>query len=144
MNLTGLITNSIVGATAGTLFIKGKLNVEAGNVNLFQIWDGTSSNRIRITSDDVQAVTGGVSQLVSNVFTADADGYDDCLFAVRWNGTNIRCYVNGSAIGNANFTAGASMTQLQLLGRNTTSWIKELIFYNTALSNADMVTLTTP
>lgn len=144
LNLTGLITNSIVGATTGTLFIKGKLNVEAGNINLFQLWDGTSSNRIRISSDNVQAVTGGVSQLVSNVFTADADGYDDCLFAVRWNGTNVRCYVDGSAIGNANFTAGASMTQLQLLGRNTTSWIKELIFYNTALSDADMVTLTTP
>ena len=144
LELGSLITNAIVGATTGTLYIKGKFNVETGNISMFELSDGTSANRIRITSDDIQVVDTGLPAVINSCFVADADGYDDVLFAVRWNGTKAKVYVDGVAIGDTNFTAGASLTQFNLLGKNVTSWFKEIIFYNSALDNADMVTITTP
>jgi hypothetical protein len=144
LELGSLITNAIVGATTGTLYIKGKFNVETGNISMFELSDGTSANRIRITGDDIQVVDTGVAAVINSCFVADADGYDDVLFAVRWNGTKAKVYVDGVAIGDANFTKGASLTQFNLLGKNVTSWFKEIIFYNSALDNADMVTITTP
>jgi hypothetical protein len=128
------------------MYIKGKINVEAGNGSLFILSDGTTSNRIRITSDDIQCTTAGSSNLISNVFTADSEGYDDVNFAVRWNGTNAKVYLDGTAAaaGTVAFTAGAALTQFELNGKNDTSWIKEVLFYTTALSDADMITLTTP
>ena len=145
-SLTNLITNGLIGSTVGTMYIKGKINVEAGNGSLFILSDGTTSNRIRITSDDIQCTTAGSSNLISNVFTADSEGYDDVNFAVRWNGTNAKVYVDGTAAaaGTVAFTAGAALTQFELNGKNDTSWIKEVLFYTTALSDADMITLTTP
>ena len=143
ISLSSLIINGILGATTGTLFINGKINVASGNVGLFALSDGTTDNVIRITSDDIQAVTATVSQVVTSCFTADAEGYDDVKVAIRWNGTNVRVYVDGSAIGNANFTAGAAMTNFNIIGRNTTSWIREVIFYDSALGDTDMATITT-
>ena len=143
ISLSSLITNGILGATTGTLFINGKINVASGNVGLFALSDGTTDNVIRITSDDIQAVTATISQVVNSCFTADAEGYDDVKVAIRWNGTNVRVYVDGSAIGNANFTAGAAMTNFNIIGRNTTSWIREVIFYDSALGDTDMATITT-
>ena len=84
-SLTDLITNGLLGATVGTMYIKGKINVETGNGNLFILSDGTANNRIRITKNQIQCTTSGSNAVINNVFTADADGYDDVNFAVRWN-----------------------------------------------------------
>ena len=145
-SLTDLITNGLLGATVGTMYIKGKINVEAGNANVFILSDGTTNNRIRITQDDIQCTTAGSNNVITNVFTADSEGYDDVNFAVRWNGTNAKVYLDGTAAaaGTVVFTAGAALTQFELNGKNDTSWIKEVLFYTTALSDADMITLTTP
>jgi hypothetical protein len=144
VTLSNLISNSIAGATSGTIVLKAKLNVESGNINLWQLWDGVGTDRIRITSNDIQVKDSTNNANISNVYTADADGYDESIVAVRWNGTNARAYKNGTAIGNSNFTGGAGLTQLYMEGKNDTSWYKEILFYNTALDDADMATVTTP
>ena len=145
-SLTDLITNGLLGATVGTMYIKGKINVEAGNASLFILSDGTTNNRIRLTQNLIQCTTAGSNANITGVFTADSDGYDDVNFAVRWNGTNAKVYLDGTAAaaGTAAFTAGAALTEFELNGKNDTSWIKEVLFYTTALSDADMITLTTP
>lgn len=142
ISLGSLIANSIIGASTGTMVIDGKINGESGNANLFRINDGTVSNQIRILTAGIQAATGGVTDTVAGIFTTDAEGYFDGVIGIRWNGTNIRVYVDGTAIGNANFTAGASLTTFELNGKNTTSWIRQVRFYNSALSDPNMVTAT--
>ena len=96
-SLTDLITNGLLGATVGTMYIKGKINVDAGNANLFILSDGTTNNRIRLTQNLIQCTTAGSNANITGVFTADADGYDDVNFAVRWNGTNAKVYLDGTA-----------------------------------------------
>jgi len=143
LTLASIITNGIIGATTGTILINGKINAEAGNINLFRLSDGTVNNRITVLNVAIQAITGGVATNVANSLTTDADGYFDGKIAIRWNGTNVRVYRDGSAIGNANFTAGASLTSFELNGKNDTSWIREVIFYDSALGDTDMATITT-
>jgi len=143
VTLASIITNGIIGASTGTILINGKINAESGNINLFRLSDGTVNNRITINTTSVVAATGGVAQTVAASITADADGYFDGKLAIRWNGTNVRVYRDGSAIGNANFTAGASLTDFELNGKNDTSWIREVIFYDSALGDTDMATITT-
>lgn len=143
VTLASIITNGIIGASTGTILINGKISAVSGNINLFRLSDGTTSNRITINSTSVVAATGGVAQTVAASITADADGYFDGKLAIRWNGTNVRVYRDGSAIGNANFTAGASLTDFELNGKNTTSWIREVIFYDSDLGDTDMATITT-
>jgi hypothetical protein len=143
VTLASIITNGIIGATTGTILINGKINAEAGNINLFRLSDGTVNNRITVLNVAIQATTGGIAATVANSLTADADGYFDGKIAIRWNGTNVRVYRDGSAIGNANFTAGASLTDFELNGKNDTSWIREVIFYDSALGDTDMATITT-
>ena len=142
VELGSLISNAILGASTGTLLIDGKFNAESGNINLFRLSDGTVSNRITVNTLSIVAATGGVAQTVANAITADADGYFNGKIAIRWNGTNVRVYRDGSAIGNANFTAGASLTDFELNGKNDTSWIREVVFYDSDLSDANMATIT--
>lgn len=143
VTLASIITNGIIGASTGTILINGKINAEAGNINLFRLSDGTVNNRITVLNVAIQATTGGIAATVANSLTTDADGYFDGKIAIRWNGTNVRVYRDGSAIGNANFTAGASLTDFELNGKNDTSWIREVIFYDSALGDTDMATITT-
>jgi hypothetical protein len=143
VTLASIITNGIIGATTGTILINGKISAVTGNINQIRLSDGTTNNRITINTTSVVAATGGVAQTVTNAITADADGYFDGKVAIRWNGTNVRVYRDGSAIGNANFTAGASLTSFELNGRVETSWIREVIFYDSALGDTDMATITT-
>ena len=143
LTLASIITNGIIGASTGTILINGKINAEAGNINLFRLSDGTVNNRVTVLNVAIQATTGGIPATVANSLTTDADGYFDGKIAIRWNGTNVRVYRDGSAIGNANFTAGASLTDFELNGKNDTSWIREVIFYDSALGDTDMATITT-
>ena len=135
--LGSLISNNLVGSTVGSLYIEGKFNVESGNIDLFYLSDGTTTNIIRINSDDIQAISAGSSALVSNAFTADADGNWEGKVCITWNGTSISVHTDGSTIGTASFTAGASMTQFKLLGKNAPAWFDEIIMYTTALSATD-------
>ena len=143
VTLASIITNGIIGATTGTILINGKISAVTGNINQIRLSDGTTSNRITINTTSVVAATGGVAQTVTNAITADAGGYFDGKVAIRWNGSNVRVYRDGSAIGNANFTAGASLTSFELNGRVETSWIREVIFYDSDLGDTDMATITT-
>ena len=143
LSLTSIITNGIIGASTGTILINGKIMAVSGNINLFRLSDGTISNRITVNNKAIVAATGGVAQTVAASITEDADGYFDGKIAIRWNGTNIRVYTDGVAIGNANFTAGASLTNFELNGAVDTSWIREVIFYDSDLGDTDMATITT-
>lgn len=143
VTLASIITNGIIGASTGTILINGKIMAVSGNINLFRLSDGTISNRITVNNKAIVAATGGVAQTVAASITEDADGYFDGKIAIRWNGTNIRVYTDGVAIGNANFTAGASLTNFELNGAVDTSWIREVIFYDSDLGDTDMATITT-
>ena len=140
--LGSLRSNNLVGSTVGSLYIEGKFNVESGNINLFSLSDGTTTNNIRITSDDIQAISASSSALVSNAFTADADGNWEGKVCITWNGTLISVHTDGATIGTAAFTAGASMTQFDLLGKNAPAWFDEIIMYTTALSATDANSIT--
>ena len=141
--LGSIRTNGLIGSTVGSIYIEGKFNVEAGNINLFSLSDGTTANNIRITSDDIQAISASSSALVSNAFTADADGNWDGKVCITWNGSLISVHTDGSTIGTASFTAGASLSQFDLLGKNAPAWFDEIIFYDSAISATDANTLTT-
>jgi hypothetical protein len=142
VTLGGLRTKGLIGSTVGSVYIEGKFNVEAGNINLFSLSDGTTNNNIRITSDDIQAISATSSALVSNVFTADADGNWEGKVCITWDGVLISVHTGGATIGTASFTAGASLSQFDLLGKNAPAWFDEIIFYPTALSATDANSIT--
>tara|TARA_B110000503_G_scaffold88564_1_gene134280 strand:- start:1262 stop:3004 length:1743 start_codon:yes stop_codon:yes gene_type:complete len=149
--------SSLIGQTEGTVFFNGKINSNditiARNITLS---DGTSANRIILgfganASNGPQAelISGGVGQ--ASGLGLSMDMTTEFKFAFAYATNNFRLYVNGVLIGSDLSGVTYSGTTLNTLSfanfANSANFldgkVKNLQLYKTALTNAELATLTT-
>ena len=142
--------SGVIGQTEGTLY--GEFDFKdnsTGTRRLLCLTDGTTSNRITTyvrTADELSLfiVSGGVAQSDIST-TALTDGI--IKYAVSYANNNIKIYLNGTQVG-TDTSATIPLTSKLFVGTENGNlpsyfnWINcEL--YNTALTDAELATLTT-
>ena len=144
LSTTKLQSGSLIGATAGTFFIETNKTDDA-------IW---FNQRIFLTSTTVRAflmdTTGG--QLRLRVWDASSFGptittsgltNGTVKYLVKWDGTTVKVFANGSLVGSG---AATSFGYTTYSAYESTSYsnneIKQLLFFTSALSDAQCIELT--
>jgi hypothetical protein len=143
--------SSLIGQTEGTLFIDMVPTVVSGQGRYMNIYNASN------TSNGWNAIisNGGTP----NTFRFYGDGFDfsagACLFGVRVkaalaykNGVLTSAYVNGASVGTLTaVTTGKSYNTLELgsgpFGTDGSCNVNESIIFPTALTNAELASLTT-
>jgi len=143
--------SSLIGQTEGTLFIDMVPTVVSGAGRFMNLYNGSN------TSNGWNAIisNGGTP----NTFRFYGDGFDfsggACLFGVRAkaalaykNGVLTSAYVNGASVGTLTaVTTGKSYNTLELgsgpFGTDGSCNVNQSIIFPTALTNAELASLTT-
>jgi hypothetical protein len=144
---TGL--SSLLG-TSGTIYFKGFVNFD-GTDKRIQLSDGTTNNRVTLTFSTanvarVGIVTGGVAQAdigAPDVFRSDSELRVVIVFASN----DVRLYVNGILVGtdtSATMPSGLDRLDFTTVAQNFSGSWRALAVSNTALTNAQAITLSTP
>jgi len=139
-------------STEGVLFAEISVDVNELAYKEVSVSDGTSSNRIEIryiqNKIEFTSRIGGVSEVYGVFVPVSVLNFNK--IALRYNGTDFKLYVNGSLVASdtsintfpantlnsAQFNSGAGASKFY--GK-----AKQILYFPTALSDADCITLTT-
>ena len=141
--------SSYISSTAGVLYAEfASLTNEDNTFRVFSLSDGGSVNRIFIgfdSNNDVYASIGG--EFIQDFTPTDAT--DFLKAAIKYEDNNSKLFVNGNQISTTNTTATVP-SGLNRLGFDSGAGsskfhvkTKDLRVYNTALTDAELITLTT-
>ena len=141
--------SSYISSTSGVLYAEfAALSNEDNTFRVFSLSDGGSVNRIFIgfdSSNDVYASIGG--EFIQDFTPTDAT--DFIKAAIKYEDNNSKLFVNGNQISTTNTTATVP-SGLNRLGFDSGAGssrfhvkTKDLRVYNTALTDAELITLTT-
>ena len=153
---TGAGNNQVINSAEGVLFVEAQGLVNGGENRYISLSDNTSSNRLQIiyTSLTNRLQVGGTS-LVGGVFTAiNYNSFNQTALnkvAVKYSATELTLFVNGVKIesnsSNASFSNGTldsfdfslwNQIQSPFQGK-----LNQVLYFPTALSDAELATLTT-
>jgi hypothetical protein len=146
--------SDVIDSTQGTIYFEGNsLNTNVTNYSYFiTLSDGTQNNRLELrqNGDEIQFLwrVGGTYQ--NNIQTTDAPITEKCKVALKYSSAEISFYLNGSEVGSIASPTLYSANTLNRLGFDdgTGSNPKQgknskLIYFNEALSDSELETLTT-
>jgi len=144
--------NQVIKSTEGTIYAEQKSLETNFTYNYFvAVSDGTNNNRLEIrqTATGLQFLwrVGGTYQ--SQIVLTNAPFTSFIKFALRYSSANIKFYVNGSLVGTLNsptLYASGVLNNIEFAdgsgGTNFRGTVKDLKYYNTALSDAELASLT--
>jgi len=147
-NYTKTGIGSLVNSVQGVLYLHASFK-NLGNNQFFQL-EGTGFKKVQIYGNTNGTVTCAIVTSTGKYFGAGTSSDSMDKIAVRWNGTTGAVYTNGAKVGNdvtmdSPFSEGDlyeigwdNVTQ-PFLGR-----MRELAVFNEALTDAEMIALTTP
>jgi hypothetical protein len=142
-----------INSSEGTIYGEQKSLETNFSYNYFaSVSDGTNNNRLEIrqSSTGLQFLwrVGGTYQ--SEITKSNAPFTSFIKYALRYSSTDIKFYVNGSLVGTINsptLYASGVLNNIEFAdgigGNNFRGTVKELKYYNTALTDSELVTLTT-
>jgi hypothetical protein len=148
--LSNVFTNDLISSAGGTWFVDLRNNVPmirdllsggvfintgtAANINTgFAIRQSGGSNQ-RSTIFKVEAGSGAT---IYNTTT------DTAKIAIKWNGATADIFVNGVKVVTATAFTATNMNNLIGEGQNRTLQINSMALYNTAISDAECIQITT-
>ena len=142
--------SSFVGTNKGTIFWQGIVPPYTGVANyVFDLSDLTNFNLNRF------AIYGITTNNTAQLYTSSSAGTNFALtynsfakIAVVWNGTSCDLYVNGTQLISGKNILNSNPTNLHLNTRysedeNATTQVGQVILFNTNLSGAECIALTT-
>jgi hypothetical protein len=146
--------SSLINSTEGCVFGEGNFaESNSSSYNYFvSLSDGTSSNRLEVrqSSPNLQFLWR-VATYQSEISTSSLDVSSNFKFALNYSAANIKFYVNGDLIGTINTPTLWSVNTLNRLafddgagGNRLSGKVKQLQVYPSALSDAELISLTTP
>ena len=151
-SVTGV--SDVIDSTQGTIYFEGNsLNTTIANYSYFiTLSDGTQNNRLELrqNGDEIQFLwrVGGTYQ--GNIQTTDAPITEKCKVALKYSSAEISFYLNGSEVGSIASPTLYSANTLNRLGFDdgtgsnpTQGENSKLIYFNEALSDSELATLTT-
>ena len=149
---TGAGTSSTFNSEEGVLYAEVSLNLLTPNMYI-QISDGTYSNRVAIINNNSSS-TWRVFYRVNGVSQIDASEtglncFETNKIAISWKLNEFKFYVNGVKITQVNsgsVNTANTFDRLEfkdILGMNFYGNAKQVLVFPTALSDADLATLTT-
>ena len=142
-----------INSSEGTIYGEQKSLETNFSYNYFaSVSDGTNNNRLEIrqSSTGLQFLwrVGGTYQ--SQITKSNAPFTSFIKYALRYSSTDIKFYVNGSLVGTINsptLYASGVLNNIEFAdgsgNDNFRGTVKELKYYNTALSDSELATLTT-
>ncbi len=142
-NIQQNIPNSVVGQTEGTVYVN--LSWTEISTNIYYVFsDGTSSNRILIYSTSESGIfiliqSGGATSASFSITSQDARVLNK--IAISYKNNDFKVAINGEIKGtdtSGNIPVGINFTEFLIYGK-----IEENKIYNTALTDAELITLTT-
>ena len=145
---------SLINSTEGTLYFEGStLENGGGSHRIISLSDGTSNNLIYIRIDSTASRFRGFARGSSGSYTIitvnSIPQTDNNKIALVWDATNFRIWINGSE--RATTTINNSPVGMNALNLADTSGtadpfygkVKQLQVFKTALTDPELVTLTT-
>lgn len=147
---------SLIGQTDGTIFLNASLNGTNSAARNITLSDGTSTNRIILNFGNnganliqCELIAGGVAQVSGLQTTIDMTKEFKLAYAYSTN--NFRMYLNGTLIAtdtSGSTFSGTTLSRVAFTTFNGTSQsldgrVKSFALWKTALSNADLASLTT-
>ena len=139
---------SLVNSVQGVLYLHASFR-DLGNNQFFQL-KGVGFKKVEIYGNTNGAITCAIVTSTGKYFLAGASSDSMNKIAVRWNGTTGAVYTNGAKIGNDVIMASAfSEGDLYEIGWNSGTQpfvgkMREIAVFNEALTDAEMIALTTP
>jgi hypothetical protein len=139
---------SLVNSVQGVLYLHASFK-NLGNNQFFQL-EGTGFRKVQIYGNTNGSVTCAVVTSTGKYFGAGASADSMNKIAVRWNGTTAAVYTNGAKIGNdITMDSAFSEGDLYEIGWDNSTQpfvgrMRELAVFNEALTDAEMIALTTP
>jgi len=146
-----IYTNGLISASGGTWFVelRGNLSlVRDAGVNFgLGIGDSASTNAINIwnvavapTATRLQIRKNIASGGSATIYTTTAD---TVKLAIKWNGTSIDVFENGTKVVSASAFTITNMDFLRCSSEDRPRFIQAMALYPTPLSDTDCTTLTT-
>ena len=146
--------SSLIGQTEGTIYFEVEQSNTSGVYGAWSISDGSSTNRITMnTTNDTStnftfSVAANYAGSGTVLMSADATYAGTHKVAIKYSGTSMKLFVDGSEVGSATTTGFGNYTNYYL-GANqvgggaseTRNFLQGLLFAS-ALSDADCITLT--
>ncbi len=139
---------SLVNSVQGVLYLHASFK-NLGNNQFFQL-EGTGFRKVQIYGNTNGSVTCAVVTSTGKYFGAGASADSMNKIAVRWNGTTAAVYTNGAKIGNdITMASPFSEGDLYEIGWDNPTQpfvgrMRELAVFTEALTDAEMIALTTP
>jgi hypothetical protein len=145
--------NSVINSTQGTIYGEQKSLETNFTYNYFvSVSDGTNNNRLEIrqSATGLQFLwrVGGAYQ--NQIVLANAPFTSVIKFALRYSSANIKFYVNGSLVSTLNsptLYASDVLNNIEFAdgsgGNIFRGTVKDLKYYNTALTDQELIALTT-
>jgi len=139
-------------STEGVLYAEVSLNLLTPNMYI-QISDGTYSNRVAIINNNSSSVwrvfyrVNGVSQIDAS--ETGLNTFETNKIAISWKLNEFKFYVNGvkiTQINSGSVNPANTFNTLEfkdIVGNNLFGNMEQVLVFNTALSDADLATLTT-
>lgn len=142
-----LYTNNIVSPAGGTWFVEIRNNIpyirdifsqslilsDASGANLLELRFGTGASRLFI----------GKVVASTETLLASAIATDNFKIAFKWNGTTLDVFVNGAKTVISSAFTGLLLENLNATGQSAPIFIQAMALYNTPLSDAQCISLTT-
>jgi hypothetical protein len=150
-NLVGQVNASQINSEEGVFLFEGKMTNSGTNefINLLGT-GGMGTNSLSMYGNSggntsARMIVGGAQQYFPLGGAASKLVYNK--FAIKWDGTTLKTFANGALVGNVSqnnsFAAGA-LNQIHLsTGQRFAGKIKMLAVFNEALTDAEVIAITT-
>jgi hypothetical protein len=147
--LNNIYSNNLITSSGGTWYIELKNNVSYTRDSLGALWIGDTSTFSVLTnglSISNNGVTGRlvISKTIVSITTLLYTTLTDSVkLAIKWNGSTVDVFVNGTKVVSASLFTTTNMNFLYGQGSDVPKFIQNMALYSSPLSDADCQTLTT-
>jgi hypothetical protein len=153
VSLTG--ASSLIGQSAGTIYIESEARTEATVRALVTVSDGTATNRLRVRKTGTDVYTAernksATADITTAYTSAPSSGIVRIALGYDANANGFAIVAQGALRGQntgAMFTnelTQANIGSLQDGSAQFNGWIRSAVWFPTRIANATLVTLTTP
>jgi len=143
---TSLQSASLIGATAGTFFIETTKTDDSVWINqrIFLTSTTTRSLLLDTSAGQIRLRTWDASSVGTTITTSGLTN-GPVKYLLKWDGTNVKVFANGSLVGSSAQPSYAYTTYSALESPSySNNTLKQLLFFPTALTDAECITLTSP
>ena len=144
---SGSGNSTVINSTEGVLYVEASTLVNGQNGRI-TISDGTLTNRVSIEWDILANTIKAFTGIDGNLSTSSYDQSLNNKIAVAYKQNDLRMFINGVKIGvDLSTSTLSSMDRIDLSNYDNTNFFygktKSVQVYTTALSDAELTTLTT-